>query len=1041
MHRNLHRSSPLIQILEARRMFSGVPYRLAGEADPIFTAAHVSSGEEWYDIAVSSQGKFAVVGEKDRISRLTQFNADGSLDTSFAGGRVDINFGPNLEAFTQVLGLPGGKLLAAGDAEDVSGISGVRWAATFAQFNSDGTPDASFGSGGTSAISFGADVGSFSALAVQSTGRILALSNASKLYGVTSTGAKDNSFGSNGTLQLWGTQSATSLDLAVLPDDRFYVVGARWSNDATSSVARIERFLPNGQLDTSFASGGTLEIDLGNGPWDSVRAAAVDSSGRIVVALATGSVFPSHVELRRYLDSGMPDTSFGTAGITDLTQYCKDISAVALDSNQRIVVSGVAQGQTSWATGGVFRCTTDGLMDPSFGLNGRAFDDAINGEMAISSDGDIVGIRSPGSNAWTGRILGANRGDGPVYLQPDGVLNITGAPTVDNLSIAVSGPNLVVTLNGDVTSLPLSSVTSFNADTRNGADLISYDVGDAFAGVVNTIAGGRTSYLFPAPPGANQIDVISGPADGSLVIASNDGVYQNQIRIEPTASVDVTVTSSGDDATLVGSDASEVINWTPTLTTGAGSTVHGRVFSVDAGGGDDLIIVRAAESGPAVLGGDGNDILDFIATSGFFDGGAGSDQLIVTRGNAVGPSSGVIWTYSASVGTSEITYQPNVERLIVNGSDSNETISIAGTLAGSEVELNLFDGDDTVNVGSGSLEDPKGLTAIKGNVQINMDAGVSDRITFNDSTANRPSRLTLSDSQLLADDGTLFGSPGARVKYSGGESVTVNTSPLADVVTVVPSASSSLAIVGGNPKTWPGDEVRLQPSDLSSAVIDLTSAAGGSINIPGAKPISFSGMERLPPVPINPVLSQLVYNFDLADPSLQIVFAFDVASSLAPGDIFLTNLSTGASYPLSAQTMVYDSPSRTATIKLSAFKTAAGDGEWRMWINNTALTDPNNNVLAADMIGDFFILSGDANRDRKIDAIDLGILSTNWQGSGKTFSQGDFNYDGVVDIRDLYILASKWQETLPPPPPTTAPVSGGARAPVRTPTRVVKLIE
>ncbi len=56
--------------------------------------------------------------------------------------------------------------------------------------------------------------------------------------------------------------------------------------------------------------------------------------------------------------------------------------------------------------------------------------------------------------------------------------------------------------------------------------------------------------------------------------------------------------------------------------------------------------------------------------------------------------------------------------------------------------------------------------------------------------------------------------------------------------------------------------------------------------------------------------------------------------------------------------------------------------------------------------------AGDANRDRTVDISDLGILATNWQGSGKTFVQGDFNYDGIVDISDLGILATNWQKTL-----------------------------
>jgi predicted outer membrane repeat protein len=77
---------------------------------------------------------------------------------------------------------------------------------------------------------------------------------------------------------------------------------------------------------------------------------------------------------------------------------------------------------------------------------------------------------------------------------------------------------------------------------------------------------------------------------------------------------------------------------------------------------------------------------------------------------------------------------------------------------------------------------------------------------------------------------------------------------------------------------------------------------------------------------------------------------------------------------------------------------------------------------------DFFILAGDANRDRIVDITDLGILATNWQQSPRTFSQGNFNYtDTIVDITDLGMLATNWQQSLPaggrsaaPAPPALA---------------------
>ena len=96
------------------------------------------------------------------------------------------------------------------------------------------------------------------------------------------------------------------------------------------------------------------------------------------------------------------------------------------------------------------------------------------------------------------------------------------------------------------------------------------------------------------------------------------------------------------------------------------------------------------------------------------------------------------------------------------------------------------------------------------------------------------------------------------------------------------------------------------------------------------------------------------------------------------------------------------------------------------------------NPLSAAYFFDFFVLAADANRDRTVDVRDLYILSQNWLGSGKTFSQGDFNYDTLVNKLDLTIIAQVWQVTLAEPAqPGPAQETGAARrAPTRTPTRV-----
>jgi len=67
------------------------------------------------------------------------------------------------------------------------------------------------------------------------------------------------------------------------------------------------------------------------------------------------------------------------------------------------------------------------------------------------------------------------------------------------------------------------------------------------------------------------------------------------------------------------------------------------------------------------------------------------------------------------------------------------------------------------------------------------------------------------------------------------------------------------------------------------------------------------------------------------------------------------------------------------------------DGNYRVTLPAGSAIDVAGNVLVSDYAFDFYVLGGDANRDRKVDIQDLLIMATHWQGNSKVFSQGDFN--------------------------------------------------
>jgi len=142
-------------------------------------------------------------------------------------------------------------------------------------------------------------------------------------------------------------------------------------------------------------------------------------------------------------------------------------------------------------------------------------------------------------------------------------------------------------------------------------------------------------------------------------------------------------------------------------------------------------------------------------------------------------------------------------------------------------------------------------------------------------------------------------------------------------------------------------------------------------------------------------------------------FAFDSAVGvMSASDLSLVNLTTMQTIPTAAIAMTVESASAMRFTFPGLPAGILGDGNYRARIAATDLTDLAGNPLAADAVLEFFVLGGDANRDRAVNQADLDILTMNWQQSPATFSQGDFSYDGRVDSRDLLILAANWQRVL-----------------------------
>ena len=161
-----------------------------------------SSTEIAYSVAVQSDGKIVAAGYSDNGSNddfaLARYNTDGSLDATFgSGGKVATPVGSSNDYAYSVAIQSDGKIVAAGLSSNGSNDDFA-----LARYDSDGSLDTGFGTGGKVTTAIGSAGDYALSVAIQSDGKIVA------------AGYSDN--GSNYDFALaryLGGPSATSLSI------------------------------------------------------------------------------------------------------------------------------------------------------------------------------------------------------------------------------------------------------------------------------------------------------------------------------------------------------------------------------------------------------------------------------------------------------------------------------------------------------------------------------------------------------------------------------------------------------------------------------------------------------------------------------------------------------------------------------------------------------------------------------------------------------------------------------------------------------------
>ncbi|MFZ5889427.1 MAG: hypothetical protein ACOY0T_00010 [Myxococcota bacterium] len=292
-------------------------YLESGELDPSFgvngkVITEFGTSAQARSVTIDSAGKLIVGGNTVNPDTfyagklaIVRYNTDGTLDTTFNGtGKVltDVSTTGRERVDTVRLG-PKGRIVVAG-----LGVvpqvpccgSGVSYAVV-ARYNTNGTPDATFG-GGNGWVALSPNTGSYGFSArdmfVDGSGRITVGGTTAdsparfELIRLTSTGNLDTTFSGDG-LQVTGSPTGEHLasGLALAPGNKIVIGGnyVQYVNGSQKFGATIARYNLDGTLDTTFSGDGLVAQRAPNINLN-INDSVVDSIGRIV--LVGGAISP-----------------------------------------------------------------------------------------------------------------------------------------------------------------------------------------------------------------------------------------------------------------------------------------------------------------------------------------------------------------------------------------------------------------------------------------------------------------------------------------------------------------------------------------------------------------------------------------------------------------------------------------------------------------------------------------------------------------------------------------------------------------------------
>lgn len=287
-------------------------FNVDGELDTSFGDAgivieHVGTIDRCNGLILQPDSKIIIAGYSDNNLSMLRFNNDGTLDITFGeGGKVTESFADQTVKIEDALLLGDGKIILAGSIW----IEGV-FHFLLSRFNADGTLDESFATGGYTTTGVDSLYYDGYDVAIQEDDKLIVagyIGSWIEDFGMVRyhpDGSIDTEFGEDGVVITDGFGDEDQIkEITIQPDGK--IIAAGYFENGMYTEFAVARYNIDGSLDNTFGEAGKLTTEFG-GYGDLALSVELQPDGKIIVGGSYYSATESENDLvmARYIPSAV----------------------------------------------------------------------------------------------------------------------------------------------------------------------------------------------------------------------------------------------------------------------------------------------------------------------------------------------------------------------------------------------------------------------------------------------------------------------------------------------------------------------------------------------------------------------------------------------------------------------------------------------------------------------------------------------------------------------------------------------------------------